>query len=300
MKKGLIFDIKRYAIHDGPGIRTTIFLKGCNLRCWWCHNPEGQLSKPELIYKVNRCRECKECIELCPEKALFWDEHIIIKREKCNLCGKCAENCANEALEIIGKEMNVEEVMREIEKDRVFYEESNGGVTFSGGEPLLQSDFLKALLKECKKRNIHTAIDTCGYAPYKVIDEISNYVDLFLYDIKIMDNEKHKKYTGMSNKSILENLKYLAKKGANVEIRFPIIPGINDDENNINHFVSFLCSLHIIKNISILPYHKAGSEKYVKLNREYKMRNAESLSSEKTKKIKEILENYGFKVKIGG
>jgi len=300
MKKGLIFDIKRYAIHDGPGIRTTIFLKGCNLRCWWCHNPEGQSSEIELAYNINRCRDCKECIEICSENALSWKKHVIINREKCNLCGKCAENCATEALEIIGKEMSVEEVMREIEKDKAFYDESNGGVTFSGGEPLLQVDFLKDVLLKCKKRNIHTTIDTCGYAPRETIEEILPFVDLFLYDLKIMNKEKHKKYTGVLNDLILDNLKYLVEKNVNIEIRIPIIPSINDDIDNINKIVNFVSSLNGINRISLLPYHEAGSGKYLKLNKEYKIKDIKSPGKEEMEKIKRIFEKHNFKVKIGG
>ena len=300
MKKGLIFDIKRYAIHDGPGIRTTIFFKGCDLRCVWCHNPEGQLPNIELAYNINRCRGCKECIEICPENALFWKEHININRDKCNLCGKCTENCAAEALEMIGRKMGMEEIMREIEKDKAFYEESNGGVTFSGGEPLLQPDFLKVILEECTKRKIHTAVDTCGYASQNVIDDICSFVNLFLYDIKIMNDEKHIKYTGVSNKIILKNLKYLVKKGANIEVRIPIIPNINDDKDNINRIANFLCTLSGIKIISILPYHEEGSEKYMRLNRRYMMEDVRSVKKEKIQEIKDILEEYKFKVKIGG
>jgi pyruvate formate lyase activating enzyme len=249
---------------------------------------------------MNRCRECKECIAICKEDALSWRKKLVINKGKCNLCGKCAENCASEALEIIGREMSVKEIIREIEKDRIFYEESNGGVTFSGGEPLSQPDFLKVILRECTKRKIHTVVDTCGYAPQKIIEDIYSFVNLFLYDIKIMNDEKHRKYTGVSNKIILENLKYLVKKGASIEVRLPIIPGINDDTNNINEIADFLSSLGRIKIISILPYHGAGSEKYTRLNRRYRMRNVKNVEKEKIQEIKEILEEYKFKVKIGG
>jgi pyruvate formate lyase activating enzyme len=301
MKKGLIFDIKRYAIHDGPGIRTTIFFKGCFLHCWWCHNPEGQSSELELIYKRNRCINCEECIEICPRGALSRiNEQICIDRDKCDLCGECTQVCSGEALEIIGKEMTVEEVMEEIKKDKIFYDESKGGVTFSGGEPFLQIDFLKALLKECKKEDIHTTVDTCGYGSYEAFKEIKDYVNLFLYDIKLMDDKRHIEYTGVSNKLILDNLKKLAKDGANIEIRFPIIPEINDDMDNVRNIADFLSSLYVVKNISLLPYHRAGIEKYEGLNKKYKMKDIKAVSNMKVKSIKEFLENSGFKVKIGG
>ena len=196
--------------------------------------------------------------------------------------------------------MTVEEVMEEIKKDKIFYDESKGGVTFSGGEPFLQIDFLKALLKECKKEGIHTTVDTCGYSSYEALKEIKDYVNLFLYDIKLMDDKRHIEYTGVSNKLILDNLKKLAKDGANIEIRFPIIPEINDDMDNVKNIADFLDSLRMVKNISLLPYHRAGIEKYEGLNKKYKMKDIKAVSNIKVKSIKEFLENSGFKVKIGG
>jgi len=300
MKKGIIFDIEKYAIHDGPGIRTTIFFKGCPLRCWWCHNPEGQDSKPELIYRKNRCIGCGECVKNCSRVALsLVAQHISINREKCDLCVKCSQICSSDALSIVGKEMTVEEVIKEIEKDMIFYDESDGGVTFSGGEPLQQPSFLSALLDECKERDIHTAVDTCGYASNEIVDRIRGKVDLFLYDIKIMDDAKHRKYTGVSNKLILENFRRLAKNGSNLLVSFAIIPGVNDDEDNITRTANFILSLSNVKNLSLLPYHRAGLEKYKNLNKSYRLDKIRPPSSQKIKLIKEKLEAFGLTVKIG-
>jgi len=300
--KGIIFDIKRYAIHDGPGIRTTVFFKGCPLGCWWCHNPEGLVLQSELIFKEKRClKGCTECVESCAQGALSRVGHLIlIDKEKCDLCGQCTGVCPSEALEIIGREMSVEEVMKEVEKDMIFYEQSEGGVTFSGGEPLMQPEFLSALLEECKKRNIHTAVDTCGCAPPEVIDNIRDKVDLFLYDIKIMDDNKHIEYTGVSNKPILENLKKLAEQGSAVAVRLPLIPGVNDDNDNVNKVAEFILSLPGIKDISLLPYHRAGSEKYKRLKKAYKMEKTQPSPDQKIAEIKTRLEDFGLRVKVGG
>jgi pyruvate formate lyase activating enzyme len=300
IRKGIVFDIKRYATDDGPGIRTTIFFKGCPLRCWWCHNPEGQVAKPELMYKNRRCINCGECAGSCPTKAINYTANKVhINRELCTLCGECAQNCPSEALTVTGKEISVKDLVKEVEKDALFYAESNGGITLSGGEPLLQIDFLVALLEECKERNIHTAVDTCGYAPHKAFDRISDRTDLFLYDIKTMNDKKHKKYTGVSNKLIHENLKRLAENERNIEVRFPIIPNINDDGDNIMRTAEFLLSCGV-KQVSLLPYHRAGTEKYKSLNRAYKLKRIQSPSNEDLGMVKEKLETFGLKVKIGG
>jgi len=231
---GIIFDLKKFAIYDGPGIRTTVFFKGCPLNCWWCHNPESQKMQPELRGKFSQKSNLK---------LLQQDENLI------------------------GKEVSVHDVIEEIEKDIIFYDDSGGGVTLSGGEPLMQEDFLEALLKECKGKEIHTAVDTCGFAPFLVFEKIDPYVDLYLYDLKIWDEEKHKKYTGVSNKLIHDNLTKLSLNSNKINIRIPLIPGVVDTEDNITNLIRFISSLKNIKQVDLLPYNKIGENKYKKLNK---------------------------------
>jgi len=302
MNKGIIFDIKRYAIHDGPGIRTTVFFKGCPLGCPWCHNPEGKNPELEITWNSKKCpKECTACLPICPQDAIKKQgRSIIIDHSKCDLCGKCRDVCAYEALEIVGEEVTVKHVMEEVEKDRIFFENSGGGVTFSGGEPLMQPDFLEAILDECRKRNVQTTIDTSGYASSEILERISNKVDLFLYDIKLIDEKKHKEHIGASNKIILQNLIKLSKKGKKIFIRIPLVAGVNDDEKNIRKTAEFLLSLKSLRQITLLPYHKGGVEKYKRLRRENSPASFMPSSYERTKKIKKILENYGFFVKAGG
>lgn len=301
MKNGVIFDIRKYSIHDGPGIRTTVFFKGCPLRCWWCHNPEGQDVEPELVYRKSRCIGCDECSKSCQREAIsLVAQSISVNREKCVPCNNCCRVCPSDALSIAGKQMSVKEILEEIEKDRTFYEESRGGVTFSGGEPLMQPDFLNALLKECKERAIHTAVNTCGFAQYEIIDRIRDKVDLFLYDIKTMDNRKHRKYTGASNEQILKNLKKLAESGSSIVISFPIIPGINDDDKNVTRTAKFISSLPNIQQVNLLPYHRAGIEKYKNLGKPYKLDKIQPPSNQRVKSVKEKMEAFGIRVGIGG
>jgi len=301
MKKGIIFDIKKYAIHDGPGIRTTVFFKGCPLNCWWCHNPEGQNPKPELVYRKSRCIGCGECVEPCSQQAISLKTKLIaLNRKNCILCGKCTQACPSEALSFAGKQTNVEEVMEEIEKDRTFYDESGGGVTFSGGEPFQQPSFLNELLTECKNRDIHTTVNTCGHTKYETINKMQDKIDLFLYDIKIMNPEKHAKYTGASNTQILNNLKNLANNGGTIMINFPIIPTINDDNKNIEDTAKLISSLPNIERVNILPYHRAGIEKYRNLGKPYKLNKIQPPSNQKIQSIKKKIEAAGLKVEIGG
>ena len=226
MSKGLIFDIKRYSINDGPGIRTTVFFKGCPLQCRWCHNPEGQSFTPEVMVRSARClKDCSECLAVCPEGALSKSGAILaLDRIHCTACGECAEMCPTQAIEIVGRRLSPAELLREIEKDRVFHEESGGGVTFSGGEPLSQPDFLDEVLDLCRKKEIHAAVDTCGLAAPDVLERIAAQTELFLFDLKTMDEQRHIAFTGESNRLVLENLKRLAAMGKKIIVRIPVVP----------------------------------------------------------------------------
>ena len=297
---GTIFNIQRYSIHDGPGIRTTVFLKGCPLNCWWCQNPESQTDKQEMIFWEDRCIGCALCSINCPSGAISMkDGKPVTNRNECIMCGKCSRICPARAREIMGSKVSVDDVIKEVEKDLIFYEESGGGATFSGGEPLSQSEFLGALLDGCKEKKIHTAVDTSGYIPWKILERLNSKIDLFLYDLKIMDDKRHKKYTGVSNNLILENLKKLCLVHHNIFIRFPIIPGINDDDQNIREMGEFLSSLKIAQ-INLLPYHFMGIDKYKRLERIYKLADIHSPSKEKLSDISTILRNFNLKVKLGG
>jgi len=296
MTIGTVFNIQRYSIHDGPGIRTTVFLKGCPLNCWWCQNPESQLSGQEMVFWENRCIGCAACSTICPSGAIQMEnKKPVTDKSKCNLCGECSRICPTQAWKMIGKKMTVEEVLKEIEKDLVFYEESGGGVTFSGGEPLGQSEFLESLLNGCRENKIHIAVDTSGHISWGILNKIHSKVDLFLYDLKIMDNERHKKYTGLSNEIILENLMKLSSVHHNIIVRFPLIPGINDDYQNIKKTGEFLSSLKIAQ-VNLLPYHYIGIDKYKKLGKKYKLADIQPPSKEKLSEVSAILRKFKLNV----
>ncbi|MBU3145072.1 trans-4-hydroxy-L-proline dehydratase activase [Clostridium sp. CF012] len=300
MTSSTIINIQKYSIHDGPGIRTTVFFKGCPLNCWWCHNPESQNLNPEIMFFKERCTGCGTCVKRCPEKAIqFVKGFPVFNESKCTLCGKCSDFCLSNARELVGKDITVKNLMKEIIKDEVFYEESNGGVTFSGGEPLMHADYLYNILKICKDKGIHTTVDTSGYASWKQFEKIVDNVDLFLFDIKHMNNEKHIKYTGVENVIILENLKKLSQRGSNIYIRMPLIAGINDDDETIDAAVDFLSKINLI-HVDLLPYHKMGMDKYRRLNIEYKLSGLEKPSDEVMNKISEKFKSAGIKIKIGG
>ena len=271
MTTGTIFDIKRYAIHDGPGIRTAVFLKGCPLKCWWCHNPEGQGKQVQLIYRANRCRSFKSCVDACPIGAVHWDGTSVTDWERCDACGKCAEACSAGAREMVGWEVTVESVMAEVERDIPFYDQSGGGVTFTGGEPMFQLDFLRELLAASHQRGIHTIVDTSGYASWESFEAIFPLVDLFLYDLKLMDDLRHRRYTSVSNQRILENLAGLSQKGARIIVRMPLIPGINDDEVNMQSSAAFLSHLPALEGVELMPYHEIGLAKYPALGMNYQL-----------------------------
>jgi pyruvate formate lyase activating enzyme len=301
LSTGIIFDIRRFSIHDGPGIRTTVFMKGCPLSCPWCHNPEGIDPAPALVYRANRCLRCGTCLPLCPQGAIGWSNDMpTLDREKCIACGTCVAACYAEARELAGREMTVGQVVAELERDRVFYDQSGGGVTFSGGEPLLQAGFLLALLQECRASGLHTALDTCGFAPWEVLDRVRESVDLFLYDVKLIDEARHRYYTGVSNAPILDNLQALAQRGQAIVLRVPILPGINDDEETVRQIGALAASLPHLRGVDLLPYHRAGIEKYGRLDQDYRLPELCPPSAEQVEAIAHLLAGYGLEVRIGG
>ena len=298
--RGCVFDIKKYAIHDGPGIRTTVFFKGCPLKCQWCHNPESWRASPEHGLRRGRCVGCGKCVEVCPNQAIsLVKNQPVTDAGKCNLCGRCVDACLAGAREIIGQEMTVSEVMVEVEKDAIFYDQSGGGVTFSGGEPLMQPEFLLSLLNQCKSREIHTAVDTSCYAEPEIVEMVSKKTDLFLCDLKHMDKDVHERFTGVHNKLILDNIKRLCDAGKQVIIRVPIIPGFNDSLENIEAMGEFIASLPSISKIEILPYNSGGKEKSARLSHGIKFVESQVPEGEKMISIAERFAGYGFEVKIG-
>jgi pyruvate formate lyase activating enzyme len=296
---GTIYHIMRYALHDGPGIRTTVFFKGCPLRCWWCHNPESQAARPELMYFAARCLRCGDCLAVCPEHAIQWAEGAPAITAACKNCGTCVEFCSAGARELVGRAMTVSETLAEIEKDRVFYDQSGGGATFSGGEPLLQAEFLEALVDACRERGIHTVVETSGFARRDAILRLSRKVDLFYYDIKLADREKHRQYTGVVNDVILENLEALTRAQGKVVVRFPVIPGVNDDAQNVAALRKLLARLGLAQ-VHLLPYHHIGLEKYRRLELENRMQGAQPPSLEHLRQIGAEFERAGIAVKMGG
>lgn len=301
MTTGTVFDIKRFSIHDGPGIRTTVFFKGCPLRCAWCHNPESQNREREQIFRANRCIGCRACLATCTQTAIYWNGNgPVTDGEKCTLCGACVETCYAEAREIVGKEMTVAQVMEEIERDVAFYDQSGGGVTFSGGEPLMQPRFLLALLRACREKEMHTAVDTCGYVAPETLDPIREYVDLFLYDLKLLDAALHREFTGVSNERILANLTALSERGHHIVLRVPIIPGINDDPESISQIGAFAATLPQAHPIDLLPYHHTALDKYERLERTYAFPESRAPSPERMAELARVLQELNLQVSIGG
>jgi len=298
---GYIFNIQRYSIHDGPGIRSVVFLKGCPLNCLWCSNPESQEYSPRILHDNGKCMKCNACVSNCSKGAIKLKNNIRwIDVKKCNLCGNCLEVCFSNALELIGQEMSVEDVMCEVRKDRDFYFESGGGVTLSGGEPSFQHKFAAEILEQCNKEDIDTALETCGYANWVVLKKLVERVNLVLYDIKHMDPQKHKSFVGKENKIILENAKKIAALGKKMIIRVPIIPTYNDSVRHIQELVEFVISLNTVKEIHLLPYHALGKGKYISLGLEYALEDIKSPAQEEMKRLKEICTNGGLIAHIGG
>jgi pyruvate formate lyase activating enzyme len=302
MSQSLIFDIKRYAINDGPGIRVVVFFKGCNLHCTWCHNPESISAKVEKMYAPAKCIKCGSCVEVCPEKALTLTiEGIITDTDLCRLCGKCADICPTKAIEMSGKVMTVAEIMDCIEKERIFFDKSGGGVTFSGGEPLVHTKMLIELLDECRQRGIHTAVDTAGNVATETILEVAKRTDLFLYDLKIMNSALHKKWIHAGNEKILYNLTILAATGANIIIRIPLIGGINDTNENMEMTAKFVSDLAgDKKEVNLLPYHSIAQNKYMKLGKPDDFEKLKEPSMDSLISAIFIFRKFGITASVGG
>lgn len=302
---GIVTDFKRFAVHDGDGIRTTVFLKGCPLKCVWCHNPESISPKPELAFYAEKCTGCGECMRVCPNGAHLFeagdtpDSYIHrLDRTKCVACGKCAEVCVSGALKLCGRRMSVDEVIKVVAEDRIFYETSGGGMTLSGGEPTLQPEFALALLRAAKEDRISTALDTCGYTKREVYESLLPYTDIFLYDIKHITDEGHIRCTGRSNRLILENLRFLSDAGAKIEIRIPLVPGYNDDAETLDGIGQLLSTVNITK-AKLLPYHSYARSKYLSLGISDTLPDVERPSSEKLEAAAKLLRGYGANVVIG-
>ncbi len=298
--EGQIFDIQRYSVNDGPGIRTIVFLKGCPLRCLWCCNPESQKPLPQLFYFGSLCTRCYRCVNVCPTGATSKaaDGSIIIDRQLCQVCGKCVAECPSEARVITGKTMTVEEVLEVVKKDAIFYRNSDGGVTLSGGEPTSQPEFSKELLRRCQESGLDTAIETSGYVDWQKLKEILEYVDLVLFDIKHMDSSNHRQLTGVGNELILANAARIAGEGKPLIIRVPLIPGCNDSEENIEALIAFMKKLRLSR-VDLLPYHRLGVGKYERLGMEYDLKELESYKEERSEVIKKRLEAKGLQATIG-
>jgi pyruvate formate lyase activating enzyme len=299
---GRIFDIKRYSIHDGPGIRTTVFLKGCALNCLWCHNPESIDPGPDLMHWPARCKRCHTCVKACPLAALSTDPSgaVLIDRAKCDLCGRCAEACLYDAMQIVGRDMTVDQVVAEVERDRVFFEQSGGGVTLSGGDPLVQSAFAEAVLAACRSRGLNTAIDTAGLASNGALERLARQADLVLFDLKVMDAETHEAFTGVSNAAILDNITRLVAAGREVWVRVPIVPGVNDGDENIRRTIAFLRALGKVRQIGLLPYHAGGLDKARRIGKDGRFAKFESPSEGRLAAIEAAFKDAGFDVRRGG
>ncbi|MCR5388062.1 MAG: glycyl-radical enzyme activating protein [Lachnospiraceae bacterium] len=299
MTKALVTNIQGYSIHDGPGIRTVVFLKGCPLRCKWCANPENLEDKIQIGFLSNLCKGCGRCAKACQNGAIIPGEAHRIDREKCVRCGECVKACFYGALVSYGEEMTSEQAFDKVKRDKMFYETSGGGVTVSGGEPLTHPDFVKELFELCKNDGINTCVETCGCVPQSAFEKVLELTDIFYFDLKIMDPGTHSEYTGLGNENILENAGFLARSGADILFRQPVIPGVNDTESNIKSTAEFIKSLGRDDiAIQLMPYHRMGTAKYAALDKEYELSEIAVMSAEEINAVKSLYESFGVSCTI--
>ena len=290
----LIANIQGYSIHDGPGIRTVVFLKGCPLRCRWCANPENLLDRVRVGFLANLCQHCARCAKVCPQGAILPDADRRIDREKCDECAKCVEACFYGALIRYGKGMTAEEVFDQVRRDKIFYDSSGGGVTVSGGEPLTHADFVAELFALCRGEGIHTCVETCGCVPQAAFEKVLSLTDTFYFDLKLMDSEMHREYTGQGNDQILSNARFLAEKGADILFRQPLIPGVNSPEENVKATAAFIRSLgREDLALQLIPYHRMGTSKYAALDIPYTLEDMKPMAAEEVEVVRALYESCG-------
>jgi pyruvate formate lyase activating enzyme len=300
--KGMVYNLQRFAVHDGPGIRTLVYMKGCPLKCLWCSSPHTQKRTPEILHIETNCRACGLCVDICKGNAVSFsrEEGPHIDRTRCLSCGFCVEACPGQARELAGKLMTPEELFEEVDKDSPFYRRSNGGATVGGGEPTLQYEFVKEFLKLCKKRYVHTVMETCGFVKWEHFEGLLEYLDLVYMDIKHMDPGVHKEITGVSNDIILENARRASALRPMI-IRIPVVPGLNDAEENISATARFAAELgENLKRIDLLPYHKFGTQTYGRLGKTYTLEDVEPPDDARMQALKNIVESCGVAAQIGG
>ena len=301
--EGIVFNIIRFAVNDGPGIRTTVFFKGCPAACWWCHNPESQRAEPELVVWPGRCSGCGRCAASCRSAGPLVGAELADPTPAdpaCRACGDCVPACPAGAREIAGRRVSAAALLAEVERDRVFFEESGGGVTFSGGEPLAQADFLLSCLRLARRAGLHTAVDTCGHAPTEKLLAAAEVADLLLYDLKLMDPVRHRECVGVDNRLILANLAALSRRHEAVVVRLVVVPGVTDDEENASQTASFLREQTRVRRVDLLPYHAIGETKYTRLGRQYRLAGTEAPSEARLRRLADIYAAAGLEPQVGG